>query len=165
MDFNKLISNNKNNVKNVIRLITKEENEDLEQEVYIKAWKNSEKYSEQGKFKSWIIAIAKNISKDYLKSARVRYETKTANDELTFDSIKDKKLNPEQSFISRQRQIRTTKAINALKPKFREVVIMYEIEGKSYEEISKKLNCPVGTVKSRLYNAKKELYEMLKDLI
>lgn len=165
MDFNKLIQDNKNNVKNIIRLITREENEDLEQEVYIKAWQNSNKYSEQGKFKSWINTIAKNISKDYLKSARVRHETKMPNDDLTFDLIKDKKLNPEQSFISKQRQIRTTKAINSLKPKFREIIVLYEIEGYSYEEIATKLKCPIGTVKSRIYNAKKELYEMLKDLI
>ena len=130
MDFNKLIENNKNNVKNIIRLITKEYNEDLEQEVYIKAWQNSHKYEEQGKFKSWINTIAKNISKDYLKSAKVRYETKTADDELTFNSIKDKKLTPEQVFISKQRQKRITNAINELKPKFKEVIIMYEIEGK-----------------------------------
>ena len=165
MDFNKLIENNKNNVKNIIRLITNEYNEDLEQEVYIKAWQNSDKYKEQGKFKSWINVIAKNISKDYLKSAKVRYETKTADDELTFNSIQDKKLNPEQSFISLQRQKRITKAINELKPKFKEVVVLYEIDGKSYEEIAKKLDCPVGTIKSRLFNAKKELYEKLKDLV
>ena len=64
-----------------------------------------------------------------------------------------------------KRQKRITKAINELKSKFKEVIIMYEIEGKSYEEISNKLNCPVGTIKSRLYNAKKELYEKLKDLV
>ena len=165
MDFNKLIQDNKNNVKNIIRLITKEYNEDLEQEVYIKAWQNSNKYQEQGKFKSWINVIATNVSKDYLKSAKIKYETKTTNDDLTFESIKDKKNNPEQTFISRQRQKRITKAINELKPKFKEVIIMYEIEGKSYEEISKKLNCPTGTIKSRIYNAKKELYEKLQDLV
>lgn len=165
MDFNKLIEYNKNNVKNIIRLITKEDNEDLEQEVYIRAWKNCDKYEEQGKFKSWINVIAKNISKDYLKSAKMRYEVKTGNDDYTFESVKDKKLNPEEAFLSKQRQIRTTKAINSLKPKFKEVIVLYEIEGKSYEEISKKINCPVGTVKSRIYNAKKELYEMLRDLV
>ena len=165
MDFNKIINDNKNNVKNIIRLITKEYNEDLEQEVYIKAWKNLHKYNEQGKFKSWINVIAKNISKDYLKSKTIKYETKTANDDLTFETIKDNKLTPEQTFISKQRQKRITKAINDLKPKFKEVIVMFEIEGKSYEEISKKLNCPVGTIKSRIYNAKKELYENLKDLV
>ena len=165
MDFNKIINDNKNNVKNIIRLITKEYNEDLEQEVYIKAWKNIHKYSEQGKFKSWINVIAKNISKDYLKSKTIKYEIKTANDDLTFETIKDNKLTPEQTFISKQRQKRITKAINDLKPKFKEVIVMFEIEGKSYEKISKKLNCPVGTIKSRIYNAKKELYENLKDLV
>ena len=165
MDFNKLIENNKNNVKNIIRMITKEYNEDLEQEVYIKVWQNSHKYQEQGKFRSWINTIAKNASKDYLKLAKIKYEIKTQDDEYTFNSIKDKKLTPEQMFVSKQRQKRITKAINDLKPKFKEVIIMFEIEGKSYEEISHKLNCPVGTVKSRLYNAKKELYENLKDLV
>ena len=56
-------------------------------------------------------------------------------------------------------------AINGLKPKYKEVIMLYEIENMLYEDIAKKLKCPVGTVKSRLYNAKKELCEMLKDLI
>lgn len=165
MNFNKIIEDNKNSVKNIIKLITKENNEDLEQEVYIKAWQNRHKYKEQGKLKNWLNAIAKNLSKDYLKSAKVRYETKSENNETCLNLIKDKKQNPEQQFITKQRQIRTTKAINALKPKLKEVIILFEIEGKSHEEISKKLNCPIGTVKSRLYCAKKDLYEMLKDLI
>jgi len=48
MDFKEIIKKNQTNVKNIIKLITKEENEDLEQEVYIKAWKNAERYKEQG---------------------------------------------------------------------------------------------------------------------
>ena len=74
MDFKELIKKNKTNVKNIIKLITKQENEDLEQEVYIRAWKNAERYKEQGSFKSWINTIAKNISKDYLKSAQKKQE-------------------------------------------------------------------------------------------
>ena len=56
-------------------------------------------------------------------------------------------------------------AINSLKPKFKEVVLMCEIYGYSYEKCANKIKCPVGTVKSRLYNAKKELAETLKDLL
>ena len=64
MNLNEIIKNNKQNVKNIIRLITKEaDNEDLEQEVYIKVWKNAEKYKEQGSFSAWIKTIAKNVSK------------------------------------------------------------------------------------------------------
>ena len=73
MNFKDLIENNKQNVRNIIRLITKETNEDLEQEVYVRAWKNQDKYEEKGHFKTWINTIAKNISKDYLKSAQMRY--------------------------------------------------------------------------------------------
>ena len=47
MNFKDLIENNKQNVRNIIRLITKETNEDLEQEVYVKVWKNADKYKEQ----------------------------------------------------------------------------------------------------------------------
>ena len=56
-------------------------------------------------------------------------------------------------------------AVDALKPKFREVVIMYEMQDMNYEEIAEKLKCPVGTVRSRLFNARKELSITLKDLI
>ena len=51
MDLNKVITENKQNIKNIIRLITKEDNEDLEQEVYVKIWKNAEKYEEKGSIK------------------------------------------------------------------------------------------------------------------
>ena len=64
MNFDDLIKTNKQNIKNIVRLITKQDNEDLEQEVYIKAWKNKERYEERGSFKSWINTIAKNVSKD-----------------------------------------------------------------------------------------------------
>ena len=57
MDLKKVILENKHNIKNIIRLITKEENDDLEQEVYLKIWKNSDKYKEQGSIKSWIASI------------------------------------------------------------------------------------------------------------
>ena len=65
MNFNEIIQSNKQNVKNIIRLITRQDNEDLEQEVYIKVWKNADKYEERGSFKSWINTVAKNVSKDY----------------------------------------------------------------------------------------------------
>lgn len=58
-----------------------------------------------------------------------------------------------------------SRAINNLKPKFKEVVMLYEIENQSYEQISQKLKCPIGTVKSRLYNAKKELATALQELM
>ena len=165
MNFNEIIETNKNNIKNIIRLITKSENEDLEQEVYIKLWKNSDKYKEQGSMKSWIGTIAKNTSKDYLKSAMVRNEEESTSDEFVITSIKDKKTTPEDRVLASERQKRIIKAIDSLKPKLRETIMLCEIYGYTYEEAAEKLNCPIGTIKSRIYNAKKELAEKLEDLL
>jgi RNA polymerase sigma-70 factor (ECF subfamily) len=163
VDFKEIVKNNQNNVRNIIRLITKETNEDLEQEVFLRVWKNSDKYNEQGMFKSWINTIAKNISKDYLKSAQ--YKNRNTDDDEILSTVKDKKQTPELKLISNDRQKRITEAINSLKPKFKEVVMYCEIYGYSYEEASKRLKCPIGTIKSRLYNAKKELAQKLEDLL
>ena len=165
MNFDELIKTNKQNVKNIIRLITKQENEDLEQEVYIKAWKNADKYEERGAFKSWINTIAKNVSKDYLKSASFKNGTNTTSDEVTLVSLQDSKQTPESKCMSSDRQRRIICAIESLKPKMREVIMLCEIYGYTYEEASKKLKCPIGTIKSRIYNAKTELAEKLADLI
>ncbi|MDR1327217.1 MAG: sigma-70 family RNA polymerase sigma factor, partial [Heliobacteriaceae bacterium] len=82
MNFKELIENNQRNVRGIIRLITKENNEDLEQEVYVKVWKNAHKYNEQGSFKSWINTVARNISKDYLKSAYRKNQDSLTSDEI-----------------------------------------------------------------------------------
>ena len=165
MNFKKLIKSNQNNVRSIIRLITNETNEDLEQEVYVKVWKNADKYTEQGSFKSWINTIAKNVSKDYLKSKQKRNQDCLTNDDEVINTVKDKKSTPELRVISNDRQKIITKAINSLKPKFKEVIMLCEIYDYSYEDAAYKLKCPVGTIKSRLYNAKKELAVMLKDLM
>ena len=165
MNLKKIIKTNQNNVKSIIRLITKEDNEDLEQEVYIKVWKNSEKYKEQGSFKSWISTIAKNVSKDYLKSVQKRNQDALTADDNILNTIKDQKSTPELKVISNDRQKIITTAIEGLRPKFKEVIMLCEIYDYTYEEASFKLKCPVGTIKSRLYNAKKELAIKLQDLL
>ena len=165
MNFSDLIKSNKQNVKNIIKLITKQENEDLEQEVYIKAWKNVDRYEERGSFKSWITTIAKNVSKDYLKSVGFKNSINTTSDDYALECVKDNKKPIEVQMIGFERQRRIIDAIEDLKPKFREVIMLCEIEGYTYEEASKKLHCPIGTIKSRIYNAKKELATKLEDLL
>lgn len=165
MDIKEIIQTHQNNIKKVIKLITKEENEDIEQEVYIKIWQKSDKYNEQGKLTGWLGTVAKNFSKDYLKSSAKKQQDNTISDEIQEYNLLNEKENPETVFIQKQRQKRIVKAINSLKPKLKEVVMMYEIDGLSYEYIAKELNCPIGTVKSRLFNAKKELANLLEDLL
>ena len=87
MNLKNIIEANKENVKNIIRMISGETNEDLEQEVFIRVWKNSEKYEERGNIKSWLSTITKNITKDHLKSAVIRREQLIAENDTTFDSL------------------------------------------------------------------------------
>lgn len=145
--------------------MTGSQNEDIEQEVYIRTWKNIDKYNEEGKFKSWINTITANLCRDYMRSSYFKHSQTAVSEEDDLIQIRDEKQDIESAFIAKQRQKRIMNAIDALKPKFREVIIMYEMQDMSYEEISKKVNCPVGTVRSRLFNARKELSITLSDLI
>ncbi len=165
MDFKKLAKENRQNITNIIKLITKEENEDLTQEVLIKVWKNKEKYEERGSIKSWVSTIAKNLSKDYLKSAYYKVQSTSTSDEYTIDSIQDANSNPEKTYTKLERQKMISKAINNLKPKLKEVILLTEIEGYSYEDCAQKLKCPIGTIKSRIFNAKKQLAQDLEELL
>ena len=165
MDLKEIIINHGNTVRSIIKRITNEQNEDLEQEVYTKIWKNSDKYEEKGVLNAWIRTISANLSKDYLQSSQKKLSDNTTNDETVFEFVADKKETPESLMLKRERQQMISEAINKLKPKFKEVIMLYEIENQSYEEISQKIKCPIGTVKSRLYNAKKELAVMLENLI
>lgn len=165
MNFDEIIKKNKQNVKNIIRLITKEDNEDLEQEVYVKVWKNSAKYKECGTLSAWINTIAKNVSKDYLKSSYRKKQNITTSDDKILTLVQDKKSTPEITVLKTERQRKIICAINELKPKMKEVIMLTEIEGLSYEDCVARLKCPLGTVKSRIYNAKKELAVKLQDLM
>ncbi len=160
-----LIDQYRSNIKKIISTMTGSENEDIEQEVYIRTWKNLDKYKENGKFKSWINTITANLCRDYMKSSYFRHSQNTVTEEDDLIQIRDEKENVESAFIQKQRQKRIMDAIDSLKPKFREVIIMYEMQDMSYEEISEKLKVPVGTIRSRLFNARKELSVTLQDLI
>ena len=122
-------------------------------------------YQEKGKLFGWIGTITKNLSKDYIKSSAKKLQQNSSSEENLVNTIKDNADNPEVALLKKERQKRIVKAINSLKPKFKEVIIMYEIDGLSYEYIARTINCPIGTVKSRLYTAKQQLAEILADLM
>lgn len=160
-----IIEQYRNNIRKIISSMTGSQNEDIEQEVYIRTWKNIDKYKENGKFKSWVSTITANLCRDYMKSSYFKHSQNTVTEEDDLIQIKDEKEGIEDTFIRKQRQKQIMNAVDALKPKFKEVIIMYEMQDMSYEEISEKLKCPVGTVRSRLFNARKELSITLQDLI
>ena len=159
-----IINKNKQKIRQIIKKFTGTQNEDLEQEVYIKTFLHLDKYKEQNKFSQWICTIAANICRDYLKSSYFRNQSNSTADDNTINSIKSKQ-NPEKELTSKERQRIILKEINALPKKMKEVIILYEFEDYSYEKISQILKVPQGTVKSRINNARKILKEKLSFLM
>lgn len=159
-----IISKHSYKIRQIIKNFTGEYNEDIEQEVYIKTYKNLEKYSEQNKFSQWICTIAANLCRDYLRSAKFKVQNQTTSDEEILNNIANKKT-PEKEYSSKERQKLILKEIEALPKKMKQVVILYEFEDYSYEKIAHKLKIPEGTVKSRINNARKILKEKLSFLM
>lgn len=99
-------------------------NEDIEQEVYIRTFKNLNKYEERNKFSSWISVITANICRDYLKSAFFKNKKNTLYDE---DMVLSAKSNsqPERILTQKKRQKAVLKAVNLLPSKLKKVIILY----------------------------------------
>lgn len=159
----KIIAENRSRIRAIIKKLTGSYNEDIEQEVYIKTWRNLDNYKENGKFKQWISALTANVCRDYFRSRQYKISEAQVNDEeiLEAAAVGGKQ---EERLDARQRQKAILKAVDNLPRKMRQVVVLFEFEELSYEQISKKTGLPVGTIKSRLFNARKILSEELKFL-
>lgn len=159
-----IIEKYKYNIQSIIKKITGKPNEDIEQEVYLKTWKNLDKYQENGKFRQWLNTITANLCRDYLKSAYNRRENTFLTEEESTNLV-SQKSNVEDIFESKIRRKKVAQAIHSLPSKLRETIVLYELEGCDYQEIASRLNCPLGTVKSRIYKARQELYTQLQEFI
>lgn len=158
-----IILENRQRIRAIIRKLTGSDNEDIEQEVYIKTWRNLENYREEGKFKQWISALTANVCRDYFRSRQFKAETLQLNDEEVLDNLPCES-EQEQIVDSKLRQKMILKAVDELPRKLRQVIELYEFEDMSYEQISRKIGVPEGTIKSRLFNARKILSEKLQNL-
>lgn len=148
-------------VQKIIRQKTGALNPDLEQEVFIRLWQKRDTYTEQGREKSWVCVITNNICIDYFKNKF--YIQGCKNVEIP-QHLSDERFNPEIIFTVAQRQKIILRAVDRLPRKLRQVIILQEFEGMSLEQIASRLNIPVGTVKSRLFNARKILAAQLEFL-
>lgn len=155
-----IIEANRSRIRAIIRKLTGGDNEDIEQEVYIKTWRNLDKYQEEGKFRQWIGLLTANVCRDYFKSSQFKQESRQVNNAEILENLR---VGGRQEEIvdAKARQKIILKAVDSLPAKLRQVVIWYEFEDLSYEQIAKKTGAPVGTVKSRLFHARKILSEKL----
>ena len=159
-----IIEQNKGLIKAIIKKITGSYNDDIEQEVYIKTWKNIDNYKESGKLKSWIATITANVCRDYFKSSSYKQNLREIRDESVLEN-KAVLASQEKIIDAKKRQKIILKAVDELPYKMRKVVVLFEFEDFTIAEIAKKLGEPEGTIKSRLFNARKVLAEKLKLLL
>ncbi|MCC7479434.1 sigma-70 family RNA polymerase sigma factor [bacterium] len=131
--------------------------EDITQEAFVKAFFNLSKLKEPARFKSWLFRIANNNTLDYLRKKRLPQQDV---DDQVRESYVDGH-SPEQGTLEsvRSKHIRT--ALEQLKPDQRNILVMCDLQGLSYQEIAEVLNIPFGTVQSRIFYARKKLREFL----
>jgi RNA polymerase sigma-70 factor (ECF subfamily) len=140
--------------------------EDIVQETFLRVYRNKHMYKEIAKFSTWVYTIAGNLAKTELrrrKRHKIFSVSNFINEERDFD-IPDREHSPERKVDSSIQENYIQKAIEKLPIKFKEVIILRDIQGFAYEEISQILDIPLGTVKSRVNRGRLKLQEDLKFL-
>jgi RNA polymerase sigma factor (sigma-70 family) len=144
-----------------------EDANDLVQETYMKAHRFIEKYDQGTNAKAWLFKILKNAYINEYRKKSKRPKKVDFEDIISYqnsDSASSSKyLDLRQEIFENMMGDEVTTAINALPIDFRTVILLCDIEGFTYEEISKIIDVPIGTVRSRLFRARNMLKEKLKN--
>lgn len=140
--------------------LNRDEAQDLVQDTTLKALKNEEKFVYNANFKGWMLTIMRNIFiNNYRKSARENTMVDSSDDLYRLNLPQDSGLDtPDGAFAISE----ISSIIASFPDDFRKPFTMH-IAGYKYEEISEKLNMPLGTVKSRIFFTRKRLREILRD--
>lgn len=140
-----------------------EEAQDVVQETFLRLYRNKNAYRRIAKFSTWLYTISSNLAKTELRK-RKRRKLVSISD-LGFEDkeyeIEDHRANTERQADSSLKEKIIQSAIEELPPRFRQVIILRDIQELSYEEVGKILNIPLGTVKSRVNRARLKLQEKL----
>lgn len=147
--------------------------EDLAQEAFVRALNNLGRYDPSYKFSSWLFKVAYNLTIDHLRKKQldtvsihgapsaVTTELQAAT-AITVESTAER---PDEALQSRQLGSKIEVAIAELRPEYRSAVILRHVEGRSYEEIAEIMDVPLGTVKTYIHRARKELQGRLQHLL
>lgn len=136
--------------------------EDITIETFSKAFDKIHTYNEDYPFKTWLIAISKNIQID--KSRRKHASIQSRTTDATVEQVKkiaDKDPSPEDKLITEQNLAELLQYIKQLKPRYREIITLRYFQEMSYNEISNALDEPLNNVKIRLLRARKLLSEII----
>jgi RNA polymerase sigma-70 factor (ECF subfamily) len=157
----------------IYRLVRdRERAEDLAQDTFIKVLNHLERYDPTYKFSSWIFKIAHNTALDHLRrknpvtlsldgSPHARTAAEVEATTLTPASGDE---NPEEYTASKELGAEIERAIGLLRPEYRTAIVLCHVEGRPYEEIAQIMDVPLGTVKTFIHRARKELMKELEHL-
>lgn len=128
----------------------KQEAEDITQEVFIKMWRNLKTFDKSKNFRRWIFAVAKNTAFDFLKKKKaVQFSDLEKKENALVENFSGQTLSPDELLEKKDMMRKFMAIISGLLPKYREVLLLRHSEDLSFREISKRLNEPLNTVKSR----------------
>ncbi|MBZ0104985.1 MAG: RNA polymerase sigma factor RpoE [Sulfuricella denitrificans] len=144
--------------------------EDVAQEAFIKAYRALPSFRGESAFYTWLYRIGINTAKNYLVAQGRRAPTITEyspEDAENFEGGTELRDNntPEHELMTKQIGQTVNSAMEALPEELRTAITLREIEGLSYEEIADVMNCPIGTVRSRIFRAREAIAEKLRPLL
>lgn len=144
--------------------------EDVSQEAFIKAYRALPNFRGESAFYTWLYRIGINTAKNYLVSQGRRAPTSTSFDAEEAEGFEDasqlRDINtPESLLLSKQIGETVNAAMDALPSELRTAIMLREIEGMSYEEIAGVMDCPIGTVRSRIFRARDAVAVRLQPLL
>jgi len=144
--------------------------EDVAQEAFIKAYRALPSFRGESAFYTWLYRIGINTAKNYLVAMGRRAPTTTEFDSEDAENFEDgdqlRDVNtPENELMSKQIAQTVNDTMEALPEELRTAIVLREIDGLSYEEIATVMNCPIGTVRSRIFRAREAIAEELRPLL
>ncbi|MCE1244397.1 RNA polymerase sigma factor RpoE [Oryzomicrobium sp.] len=144
--------------------------EDVTQEAFIKAYRALPAFRGDSAFYTWLYRIGINTAKNYLVAQGRRAPTSTEFDSEEAETFEDgdqlRDINtPDALLLSKQIGETVNSAMEALPEELRTAIVLREIEGLSYEDIAKIMECPIGTVRSRIFRAREAVAAKLRPLL
>ena len=162
--FEALVLEHQNKVYSLaLRMVGNEEDaRDLAQDAFIRAFSSLSGFRGDSKFSVWLYRLTSNICIDFLRSrAKKRTVSMTWTDDEGDDAgeleIPDERFSPEAQLERTSMRESVQRGLESLSPQYRQILVLREINGLTYEEIGKVLGIEEGTVKSRIFRARKKL--------
>ncbi|MDQ2701830.1 MAG: RNA polymerase sigma factor RpoE [Pseudomonadota bacterium] len=143
--------------------------QDVAQEAFLRAYRALGSFRGDAQFYTWLHRIAVNTAKNHLVASNRRPPTGDIDvaDAEQFDSgirLRDNDT-PERELMRQQMEQTVMRAVEALPDELRVAITLREVEGMSYEDIAEKMDCPIGTVRSRIFRAREAIDQELRPLM